>query len=282
MGNEQICLTKISKTYKKKKILDELEITFNIGECIIVTGNNGVGKTTLLKILSGLIFDDNHNTYFDDMNISALIEEPDFNANETGREIINYLLDSACKENVIKYINDFGLSDYIDFPIKKYSLGMKQKLALSIIFSKNSDIYLLDEPFNSLDSDSVDKLINIINNYKKSGKTIFVVTHNVARVYDYSDKIYKIENGKLYSKKESIKLDGTIYRIEFLSETEKNKAVGCLGGYKISEIDSRTIQIFIESFNIEQVLMILNKFLICGMEKIESKILKVNDNDKGN
>src|SRR4051794_4848085 len=94
-------------------------------------------------------------------------------------------------------MNLVGLQPTAEQKVRKYSLDMKQKLALAQAFMENQEVLILDEPFNALDFESVEKLRSLLLNYKKEGKTIIMTSHNQEDIDLLCDEVYRINKFKL-------------------------------------------------------------------------------------
>lgn len=100
-------------------------------------------------------------------------------------------------EQIIKTMELVGLQPTAEQKVRKYSLGMKQKLALAQAFMENQEVLILDEPFNALDFESVENLRSLLLNYKKEGKTIIMTSHNQEDIDLLCDEVYRINKFKL-------------------------------------------------------------------------------------
>ena len=98
----------------------------------------------------------------------------------------------ADKETIIEYMNRFNLDPHSKTKVKKYSLGMKQKLAIIQAIMEDPDILILDEPFNSLDEGSVKLVRDILVEEKEKGKVIIISSHNKEDIELLCDKVYKM------------------------------------------------------------------------------------------
>lgn len=203
-------LTNISKRFKNLQIIDNLNYTFKEGNIYLIRGRNGIGKTVLLKIICGLMNPNDGaieyvsaNTEHQDPEYGIIIETPVFWNDKTGYETLKFL---ASIKNKIgdKEINDalekVGLENVKNKNVKKYSLGMKQRLAIAQAIMENPLILLFDEPINSLDDDGIAVFKNIVLNEKKKNKIIIIVSHMVEELNDICDKIIYLENGTLKEK----------------------------------------------------------------------------------
>ena len=170
--------------------IDNLNLEVYDKEFISIVGPSGCGKSTLLSILSGLENKSSGDILLDNnLKIGYMLQKDSLFPWRTildncllGLEINNQLNDKS-KERVIDLLKTYGLGDFIDKYPKSLSGGMKQRAALIRTLATNPDILLLDEPFSALDyqtrlalSDDVYRII------KKEGKTVIMVTHDLAEV----------------------------------------------------------------------------------------------------
>ncbi|ANZ32942.1 phenol-soluble modulin export ABC transporter ATP-binding protein PmtC [Staphylococcus carnosus] len=160
-------LEHITKQYGENKVLDNIDFDFNQSRIVGLIGKNGVGKTTLMKIMNGNII--NYKGKVDikpEERIGYLIEHPKLYDNKTGLynlKIFAQVLGSGFdKAYAQKIIDAFGMSPYIKKKVKKYSMGMKQKLAIAVSLMNKPKYLILDEPTNGMDPDgSIDVLETI-------------------------------------------------------------------------------------------------------------------------
>ena len=205
-----IQLQNVTKRIKENTVLDNVSYTFKSGFVYGLYGQNGSGKTMLLRAISGLINLDSGSIFIDGEKLHDKIEFPP----ETGIVIENMELLPECsaKRNIqmlakIKNIADekdiifslerVGLDPDSDKKVKKFSLGMKQRLNIAQAIFENQKIILLDEPTNALDEDAVQLIYKIIREEKSRGATIIVATHHKEDLKEVCDVILKIAEGKI-------------------------------------------------------------------------------------
>lgn len=211
-----IQLQNVTKRIKENTVLDNVSYTFKSGFVYGLYGQNGSGKTMLLRAISGLINLDSGSIFIDGEKLHDKIEFPP----ETGIVIENMELLPECsaKRNLqmlakIKNIADekdirfslerVGLDPDSDKKVKKFSLGMKQRLNIAQAIFENQKIILLDEPTNALDEDAVQLIYNIIREEKSRGATIIVATHHKEDLKEVCDVILKIAEGKIVEENEN-------------------------------------------------------------------------------
>ena len=211
-----IQLQNVTKRIKENTVLDNVSYTFKSGFVYGLYGQNGSGKTMLLRAISGLINLDSGSIFIDGEKLHDKIEFPP----ETGIVIENMELLPECsaKRNLqmlAKIINIAGYNDIIfslervglepdsDKKVKKFSLGMKQRLNIAQAIFENQKIILLDEPTNALDEDAVQLIYKIIREEKSRGATIIVATHHKEDLKEVCDVILKIAEGKIVEENEN-------------------------------------------------------------------------------
>ena len=156
-------VTNFKKKYKNcEVVIDKLEVKSRI---TILKANNGTGKTTLFKAVFKLI-DYEGEIVINSDKIGYLMENPIFPLHLSVSRFINLISDDIDKSKM--FINMFNMEDKTDEIISNLSKGMRQKLNLVVILSLNKDIYLLDEPFDGLDDDSIMYLVNYLESDTKS------------------------------------------------------------------------------------------------------------------
>lgn len=211
-----IQLQNVTKRIKENTVLDNVSYMFKSGFVYGLYGQNGSGKTMLLRAISGLINLDSGSIFIDGEKLHDKIEFPP----ETGIVIENMELLPECsaKRNLqmlakIKNIADekdiifslerVGLDPDSDKKVKKFSLGMKQRLNIAQAIFENQKIILLDEPTNALDEEAVQLIYKIIREEKSRGATIIVATHHKEDLKEVCDVILKIAEGKIVEENEN-------------------------------------------------------------------------------
>lgn len=223
--NKSVILKNISFFYKdnSENILNDVSITFFKGECYILLGDNGSGKSTILNIVSGLLQPKNGKVLIDgdiDINTSrsqwlkkiSYVQQDVFLLNKTIKENITLNFNNTHnveRYNLIKKIlllekafqsddeNNELDSGLVGVAGSTLSGGQRQLISIARALYKNADIFLFDEPSSALDLDHQKILKNVISYLKSNNKTIIIITHDLSLFNEFSDKIYKIESGKI-------------------------------------------------------------------------------------
>lgn len=214
MDGTILSIAGVSKAYKEKKVLDNINLKIKKREIYGLVGNNGAGKTTLMRIIAGLVSSyDGEVTQSNNDKIGFLIEEPSIVPFLTPYE--NLYLQSKIKGVDSKDIDDIleliGLKDCNKIA-KKLSLGMKQRLGIGIALVGKPSIVILDEPINGLDPQGIIDIRKLINNLNSNeGITFVISSHNLEELYQVATRYIFINNGKI---KEEITLDALKNKLE--------------------------------------------------------------------
>lgn len=200
----------LTKVIKNNIILDNINISIDKKQICGFIGKNGSGKTMLFRAISGLIKATQGQIIIEGKIISKdidfpescglILESPGFWDNQTGIECLKNIasIKKVTNENEIKiWMIKFGLEPSDKRVFRKYSLGMKQKLALVQAFMESPDLIILDEPTNALDEESIVNLMKIIKEERNRGATILITSHNKDEINLLCDKVYKIDLGKV-------------------------------------------------------------------------------------
>lgn len=199
-----------TKIIKGMTVLDNINLTLEKGSLSLIVGGNGSGKTMLLRALSGLIFPtsgeiliDGKKLIFNEkfpVDIGVCIEQNSMQSNISGFENLAYLANInkiIDKEEILRYMKLFDIYKYKDMKFKKYSLGMKKKLALIQAVMENQDLMIFDEPLNGLDEKSIDVFVKLLEEEKAKGKTIIIATHKQNIFENILDSVFEMHNGRL-------------------------------------------------------------------------------------
>lgn len=208
-NNFSIKINNLSKKIKNNIILNNINVNFSYGEINGIVGINGSGKTMLFKTICGLTNATSGTIYVfnklikngefpDDTGI--IIESPGFLPNYSGFKNLQILasIKNIISDDDIKYFIDLvGLNPNDNRPVKKYSLGMKQRLGIAQALMEEPKLLILDEPMNALDESGVNLVRKILIDLKNKGVTILLASHNKDDINSLCDNIYEIKNGNL-------------------------------------------------------------------------------------
>lgn len=197
----------VSKSYKGLVLFENTDLSIEKGKIYGLIGPNGSGKSVLFKMMCGFVFPDQgtvtvrgiqlgkQNRFPD--NFGVIIDRPGYLGNKTGFENLKYLamIQNQVTDDQIKYaMTAVGLQPAARQKVKNYSLGMKQKLALAQAIMEDQEVLLLDEPFNALDIDSVEKIRDLLFLLKEQGKTIVLTSHNQEDIDILCDHVFRVRN----------------------------------------------------------------------------------------
>ncbi len=205
-------INRVSKTYKKRKVVSNLSFSMQSGEILGFIGPNGAGKSTTLKMICGLTKISEGEIYICDKEVSnnfkkaiarvgAMIENPTMYPYLTGRQnlkiVANFYGPEAVKR-IDKIVNLVGMQNRIDDKFSTYSLGMKQRLGIAQALLNNPKLLILDEPTNGLDPNGIKEFRDlIIRLAKKAGIAVLISSHNLAELEHICDRVAIINNGRL-------------------------------------------------------------------------------------
>jgi len=194
----------------KSIILKSIDVSFEKGKIHGIIGRNGSGKTMLMKCIcgfvkptSGTIIVNNkiigNDCDFPD-DIGIIIETPGFIDNYSGYKNLKLLADlkGAIDINtILQAMKQVGLDGKSKMYVKKYSLGMRQRLGLAQAIMENPNLLILDEPMNGLDKDGVEDMRRYLLDLKEQGKTIILASHSAEDIDILCDTVCEMDKGIL-------------------------------------------------------------------------------------
>lgn len=223
----------ISKKIGKKEILKNISFDGYEGDIIGIVGNNGVGKTTLLKVLTGLYKPNTGEIIFDGINLNnnyekaiskvgSLIETPDLYKHLTGRQnldIFKRMFKGVDEETIKNIVSLIHIEDALGSKFKTYSLGMKERLGIAQTLINDPKIIILDEPTNGLDPRGIIELRNILENLKD--KVVLISSHMLSEIEVLCNKVIILNNGRIVNIKEkNIKKKKIFFEVDDYSKAK--------------------------------------------------------------
>ena len=199
------------KSIKSRPILNNVSYNFEYGKIYGIYGHNGSGKTMLLRAIAGLLVPDSGSVVIDgkvlhkDMSfppsIGIVIENmnllPQYNAFDN-LKILGKIKKTATDEDITTALERVGLKS--DLKVKKFSLGMKQRLNIAQAVFEKQKIILLDEPTNALDNDGVQLIYKLLKEEKERGALVVITTHHKEDLEEICDVVLNITEGELHEK----------------------------------------------------------------------------------
>ena len=203
-----IKIENLHKSFGKEEILHGINRELEAGRIHGIVGNNGRGKTVMMKCICGFLRPDEgcvlingkevgkDMDFPDDMGI--IIETPGFLPGATGLKnlkILASLKGIADEKRIVETIERVGLDPGLKKNVSKYSLGMRQRLGIAQAIMENPSFLILDEPFNGLDKHGVAQIRNLIKELRAEGKTIILASHNQADIDELCDTVCEMDDG---------------------------------------------------------------------------------------
>ena len=204
----ELTANNISRTIKGRLILNNVSLNLKSNNVYGFTGRNGSGKTMLFRALSGLMRIDSGTVTLDgkvlhkDFDIlpglGITIENSGLYSEYTGYKNLKLLAGINKKitdEEIKQALNDVGLDHSDKRTVKKYSMGMKQRLAVAQAVMERPDVLMLDEHTNGLDESGVKLIRDIILRERERGAIILLASHNKEDISELADTLFKVDNG---------------------------------------------------------------------------------------
>lgn len=200
---ERILFFKSRNAYVKNNILRGISFDIEKGDILGIVGKNGSGKSTLLKLITKIIYPDSGSIKING-KVSSLIElGAGFHPDMTGREniYINASIYGLTKKEIDSKLDTIikfsELEEFIDSPIRTYSSGMYMRLAFSVAINVEAEILLIDEILSVGDANFQAKCFRKMQELKKRGVTIIIVSHDLNTMKELCNKVIWIESGKI-------------------------------------------------------------------------------------
>ncbi len=204
-----ITLDHVSLSFGNEQVLERIKFRLNPGEVVGIIGANGSGKTSLLRLMTGLLSPQRGTVRVHERTLGAgelatdmgiLIETPQFIKHLTGRENLQYLarIKQIISDKDIQQVLDrVGLGSKADTIVKNYSLGMRQRLGIAQAVMESPTILLFDEPTNALDDDGVEMFRHLVQEMKQQGVGIVLVSHRKDEINEFTDRVLQLLDNQL-------------------------------------------------------------------------------------
>lgn len=200
----------VTKTFGSDKVLSDINIVMKRGNVYGFSGNNGSGKTVLMKCICGFLpvtkgvirvggkIIGTERDFPESLGV--IIETPGFMVNLSGFKNLRILAElnkQIGTEEIMAVLERVGLNPDLKKPVATYSLGMRQRLGIAQAIMEDPEFLILDEPFNGLDKHGVSDIRKLLLSLKEKGKTIILASHNSEDIRILCDKVYEMDGGEM-------------------------------------------------------------------------------------
>lgn len=296
-------LENVTKTIKRRKIIDDLSFSVNAGEVFGFLGPNGAGKTTTIRMIVGLIgmtsgeikiCGKSVGKEYENAisHVGAIVENPELYKFLSGYQNLQQaarLSKGVTKEKIDEIAALVGLTDRIHDKVKTYSLGMRQRLGIAQSLLHDPKILILDEPTNGLDPAGIREIRDYLRRLaEKKNLAIIVSSHLLSEMEMMCDRIAIIQKGKLINiqnvSSDETESDKKTY---FCDVDNRNKAIKVLARNGIQAVKhDKGVQIYLETGEVPDALRLLleNDLLIFEMrpvkKSLEEKFLEITNHSE--
>ncbi|MBK0348792.1 ABC transporter ATP-binding protein [Aerococcaceae bacterium zg-ZJ1578] len=240
----EIRLNHINKRFGKHIIFEDVSTYFPSGQMIGLIGPNGIGKTTLIRMMFNLDSQYEGDIYFDNRTNKDVTVFKDAYFMQDNRVLypqltaydhLRFLVDvhQINLDAIERVVEQVGIKSYLHKKVESYSLGMKQHLLIAMALIHQPQCIVMDEPFNGLDPTSIHDVKMILKSLKRQNKTIIMSSHNLSIIQELVDRVYLVKDKKLVN----IELNKTRepqLLIQFNNNNEKNRFIELVGKYAIA------------------------------------------------
>jgi ABC-type multidrug transport system ATPase subunit len=257
---EAYSLKKVYRTRNgKQAAVDGLDLRVPVGGVHGFLGPNGSGKTTTIRMLLGLIdADAGHIRIFDHEvplaldqiidRVGAIVEQPKFFPAFSGEKNLRLLARAigAPQKRVAAVLDEVGLARRGSDKFRKYSLGMKQRLAIAATLLKNPDLLIFDEPTNGLDPAGIHEIRSMMRNLARRGKTVLVSSHILSEVQQIADTVTIIGRGRLLAEgdvSQILSADGQLSARVGVSDHSRAAEVLTRSGFTVEPLAGRLLKV---------------------------------------
>ena len=200
----------ISKAFKGKQVLENLDFELEENQIVAICGTNGSGKSVFMRILAGLVVPDSGTVTVNGILLGGKVEFPNSTGvhfdnsglllTETAKNnllLLAMVSNTVSKERVEEVIRLVGLDPNDKRLVRTYSTGMRQRLGIAQALMEDPSLLMLDEPTTGLDFAGQDWFHELIWQLQKEGKTILITSHSKEEIASFCDKAYEMAGGQL-------------------------------------------------------------------------------------
>lgn len=206
MEHKGIIVENVYKSFGKEVVLADVSLSVPPGRIVGVVGNNGSGKTVLMKCICGFLRPDRgavtvggvrvgRDRDFPD-SLGIIIETPGFIPGLSGYRNLKTLAGlrgRIGKKEILAVLERVGLTKSAHKAVAKYSLGMRQRLGIAQAIMEDPEVLILDEPFNGLDKSTVEDMRRLLLGLRDNGKAIMLASHNGEDIRELCDTVYEMD-----------------------------------------------------------------------------------------
>lgn len=274
----------LKKQVKNKVIVENISFSVNDGDVIGLIGANGAGKTTIIKLILGLIKLTEGKVHINGYDIEkdfikaiekvgAIVETPDLYMYLSGYDNLKITANNyknIPKSRIDEVVKLVGLENRIKDKVSTYSLGMRQRLGIAEAIINSPELLILDEPTNGLDVDGIIEMRNLITKLSEQGIAILISSHNLTEIDNLCNRIIAIKNGKIITddKIESFTAFSTedTYILEL---NHINNLDQVIQDYKFEKVEDNKIRIYTTKEEISKVMqkLIENNYQVYSVQE---------------
>lgn len=269
-NNTILSINGITKMFGTRTAVNNVSFEIKRGEIYGLIGQNGAGKTTIIRIITGLckqtsgkvyICGQNVQTHFQKaiINVGAIIENPELYSYMSGMDNLKYfasLYSNISIDKINEVVSLMGMQNRINDKVKNYSLGMKQRVGIAQALLHDPKLLILDEPTNGLDPNGIKEMRILLRKLaKEKGIAILISSHILSEMELICDRVGIIDNGMIVENKTidelqhsinsklqiAIKVDYPNYAGKILYDSYKNSPVFCVGNRVVIEATEKDI-----------------------------------------
>ncbi len=206
MEHKGIIVENVYKSFGKETVLEDVSLSIPPGEIAGVVGNNGSGKTVLMKCICGFLRPDKGSVTVNGIRVGRdrdfppslgiIIETPGFIPNMSGYRNLKTLASLRGligKREIMAALDRVGLSKSARKAVSKYSLGMRQRLGIAQAVMEDPEVLILDEPFNGLDKTTAEDMRGLLLELRDRGKAILLASHNARDIEELCGWVYEMD-----------------------------------------------------------------------------------------
>ena len=206
MEYQGIIVENVYKSFGKETVLEDVSLSIPPGEIAGVVGNNGSGKTVLMKCICGFLRPDKGSVTVNGIRVGRdrdfppslgiIIETPGFIPNMSGYRNLKTLASLRGligKREIMAALDRVGLSKSARKAVSKYSLGMRQRLGIAQAVMEDPEVLILDEPFNGLDKTTAEDMRGLLLELRDRGKAILLASHNARDIEELCGWVYEMD-----------------------------------------------------------------------------------------